>query len=96
MSEPPGSEWVPERHQADDPPFDAQWGAVPEPVAHGFTHFELRLSIFRADLGQEAAAPPGHWWAPAGSLPDQALPNVMKKAIEAAFPGATKPAKGTA
>jgi A/G-specific adenine glycosylase len=35
------------------------------------------------------AAPPGHFWAPLDSLPDAALPNVMKKAIEAAYPGAT-------
>ena len=35
--------------------------------------------------------PPGHWWAPASTLAEEALPSVMKKAIEAAYPGATKP-----
>jgi A/G-specific adenine glycosylase len=96
MSEVPGSEWACRLPQSSDPPFAADWRAIPQPVAHGFTHFELLLSIFRADLGQEAVAPAGHWWAPAGSLPDQALPNVMKKAVEAAYPGATIPAKRTA
>jgi A/G-specific adenine glycosylase len=96
MSEVPGSEWAADPPDQDGPPFAADWRAVAQPVAHGFTHFELRLSILRADLGQEAAAPPGHWWAPAGSLPDQALPNVMKKAVEAAWPDATKPMKRTA
>jgi A/G-specific adenine glycosylase len=94
MSEVPGGEWTTRRPEATDPPFSAEWRPVPAPVVHGFTHFELCLSILTADLGQDAAAPPGHWWAPAGSLPDQALPNVMKKAIEAACPGATKPLKG--
>ena len=37
-------------------------------------------------------APAGHWWAPARTLAEEALPNVMRKVIEAAYPGATKPA----
>ena len=58
------------------------------PVAHVFTHFELRLAIERADVDLETPAPPGHWWAT--KLSEEALPSVMKKAIEAAYPGATK------
>jgi A/G-specific adenine glycosylase len=34
--------------------------------------------------------PEGHFWAPLAGLHGEALPTVMKKAIEAAIPGATK------
>jgi A/G-specific adenine glycosylase len=36
------------------------------------------------------AAPPGSWWASAAKINDEALPTVMKKAIEAALPGVTR------
>ena len=58
---------------------------------HGFTHFELRLFVHRADIGMNVAAPMEHWWAPADTLSNEALPKVMQKAIEAACPGATRP-----
>jgi A/G-specific adenine glycosylase len=92
MCEVPGGEWRKDPTPAE-PPIAADWVAVATPVAHAFTHFELRLSIRRADLPQNPPAPAGCWWAPAGTLAEEALPNVMKKAIEAAFPGATKPAR---
>ncbi len=90
MSEVPGSEWREDEMRAP-PPFAAAWIAVATPVEHVFTHFALRLQIERADVDTETQAPPGNWWAPASTLSDEALPNVMKKAIEAAYPGATKP-----
>lgn len=88
MSEVPGSVWA-EASPKPIRPFAADWGTLAAPVAHTFTHFELRLSIERAAVGLETPAPPGHWWATA--LAAEALPSVMKKAIEAAYPGATKP-----
>jgi A/G-specific adenine glycosylase len=93
MSEPPGSPWTTARPAAAEPPLDADWRAAATPVAHGFTHFELRLSILKTEVDADVPAPDGHWWAAAGTLSREALPNVMKKAIEAAYPGATKPAR---
>jgi A/G-specific adenine glycosylase len=58
-------------------------------VEHGFTHFELRLTVHRAAV-PDLSPPVDHWWADPLRLPDEALPNVMKKAIEAAFPLSTK------
>jgi A/G-specific adenine glycosylase len=89
MSEVPGSDWSEAKPPSAERPLAADWSALAAPVAHGFTHFELRLSIERAAVGLETPAPPGHWWATA--LSAEALPTVMKKAIEAAYPGATKP-----
>jgi A/G-specific adenine glycosylase len=93
MSEVPGSEWSEAGDRSIAPPFAADWIKVAATVEHTFTHFHLRLSVRRADAEQGTPAAPGQWWAPGGSLPDQALPSVMKKAIEAAFPGATRPAR---
>ncbi len=93
MSEVPGSEGTAARARLPEPPFDAEWKPLGAPVEHGFTHFELRLSVMRADVDAGAPTPTGHWWAPACSLSGEALPSLMKKAIEAACPGATKPAR---
>jgi A/G-specific adenine glycosylase len=95
MSEVPGSEWKESRDALAEPPLRARWHDIPVPVEHGFTHFELRLTVKRAEVPAGVTAPDGCWWAPASTLADEALPNVMKKTIEAAYPGATKPlAKG--
>jgi A/G-specific adenine glycosylase len=91
MSEVPGSEWLEAAAEATEPPLHARWQTISEPVQHGFTHFELRLSVKRAEVPVDVDAPNGCWWAPASTLADEALPNVMKKTIEAAYPGATKP-----
>ena len=92
MAEVPGSEWTDMSAAAAEPPFAAAWTAMPDRVEHGFTHFQLRLSVCRAAMPLGSPAPDGHWWAPANSLAEEALPNLMKKVIEAACPGSTKPA----
>jgi A/G-specific adenine glycosylase len=90
MSEVPGSEWEEVGSSASAPPLPADWKSIAKPVEHVFTHFALRLAIERAEVSAETPAPENHWWAAATTLPDEALPSVMKKAIEAAYPGATK------
>ncbi len=90
MTEAPTTGWASRAGatEADAPPFPAAWedcGAI----AHVFTHFMLALTVMRAKVGDEPA-PPGHRWVAADAVPDQALPTVMKKAIEAAIPGATR------
>jgi len=91
MSEVPGTDWHEAREARPSPPVSAKWSAVVAPVEHLFTHFSLRLSIERAEVAADVPAPADHWWAPARTLAEEALPSVMKKAIEAAYPGATKP-----
>jgi A/G-specific adenine glycosylase len=94
MSEVPGTEWRAEHAASPTPPFAADWVAVALPVEHVFTHFALKLRVERADVLADMPAPPGHWWAAAESLQDEALPSVMKKVVEAACPGATKRRRG--
>ncbi|OCW55679.1 A/G-specific adenine glycosylase [Hoeflea olei] len=64
-------------------PFDADWH-LKGVITHVFTHFELQLEVFHAVV---TVAPdfPG-WWSKTDSLPGEALPTVMKKALGAAFP----------
>ncbi|ANL33129.1 A/G-specific adenine glycosylase [Rhizobium phaseoli] len=76
-------------------PFDAAWQACGT-VIHVFTHFELRLSIWRAAIAGRAKTQDGpndEWWEPVTNLEAQALPTIMKKAIAAAIPLAFKPSK---
>ncbi|MEB3045856.1 A/G-specific adenine glycosylase [Rhizobium mulingense] len=76
-------------------PFDAAWQACGT-VIHVFTHFELRLSIWRAAIPAKPKPRDGvndEWWEPVTNLEAQALPSIMKKAIAAAIPLAFKTAK---
>jgi A/G-specific adenine glycosylase len=64
-------------------------------IRHVFTHFELSLKVYRLEVGGDwdseyKSNSNRHWWSNPSDLPDEALPSVMKKAIEAAVAGATK------
>jgi A/G-specific adenine glycosylase len=93
MAEVPGTEWSSRTSRSLAPaqaPIQARWRRLPMTVVHVFTHFRLELTVWTAPVPARAPAPAGHWWAAAEALPDEALPSVMKKAIEAALPGATR------
>lgn len=94
MAEVPGSIWSEDRADAAGAaPLDLDWRAAPGPVIHVFTHFRLELEVLTADAGMASLPPAGHWWSAAANVHEEALPNVMKKAIEAARPGATRHAR---
>lgn len=91
MTEVPTTSWTARldgETSAAAAPFAAAWQACGT-VIHVFTHFELRLSIWRAAIVQKLEADDG-WWEPVTNLEAQALPTVMKKAIAAAIPLAFK------
>ncbi len=93
MTEVPGTGWLPalpEDEALAAAPFSADWRRHAAPVVHVFTHFRLTLAIYDAAPPLGFNLPPGHWWSPADELPGEALPSVMKKVIETAFPGATR------
>lgn len=74
----------------DAAPFTADWRAKGT-VIHVFTHFELRLDVYRAEVAERATN--NGWWEPVAKLDEQALPSVMRKAIEAAMSPATTPSE---
>jgi A/G-specific adenine glycosylase len=91
MAEVPTSDWNARRDDATDAgaaPFAADWRKAGS-VGHVFTHFALELAVWRADAVSREPAE-GEWWSPPDELMREALPTVMKKAIEAALPGATR------
>lgn len=91
MSEVPTTGWTARIDGAtgtDDAPFPANWrpcGAI----SHVFTHFALELSVYAANV-DFTVAPQDFFWSRPGWINDEALPTVMKKAIEAAMPGSTQ------
>ncbi|WP_244493631.1 A/G-specific adenine glycosylase [Aureimonas sp. AU4] len=86
MAEPPTTDWS-SRHDGvtgiEGAPFAAEWEPAGT-VAHGFTHFDLQLEVYRAEI-DEADDCDG-WWAPPERIDDEALPTLMRNAIAAAFP----------
>ena len=65
-------------------------------VVHVFTHFRLELTVRAAKVPRTTRTPDGFWWSSATEMPHEALPTVMKKAIEAALPHATRKPQATA
>lgn len=85
MTELPGTEWA-----ADfDPdlstrlaPMEAAYRKLDSTVAHPFTHFTLRLTIYAAEVSAGRHAPPGYRFVPGHDLDAEAFPSVMRKVIE--------------
>jgi len=46
-----------------------------------FTHFPLELVVYTARVPARTRAPKGMRWVPIAALADEALPNIMRKAI---------------
>lgn len=91
MSEVPTTGWtarVDGDTTANGAPFPADWRRAGS-ISHVFTHFALELFVYTTETDR-GPTPPGHRWARLADIHDEALPTVMKKAIEAAIPGATK------
>jgi A/G-specific adenine glycosylase len=84
MLELPGTEWRPEpwteRDALRHAPQRADWRLAGQ-ARHGFTHFELRLDIYRATVARIAS--PG-LLRPRDALSGEALPTVMRRCIQIA------------
>jgi A/G-specific adenine glycosylase len=87
MTEVPGSEWLAGQDdkaalsQAPALKGVARWHRKAGVVTHVFTHFPLELVVYTAKMAARTRAPDGMRWVPIATLADEALPNVMRKAI---------------
>ncbi len=87
MTEVPGSEWLAGQEdsaalkQAPQLNGVTRWHRRAGVVTHVFTHFPLELVIYTAKVPARTKAPKGMRWAPIATLAEEALPNVMRKAI---------------
>jgi A/G-specific adenine glycosylase len=61
-------------------PFEAKWKKRPGIVRHGFTHFELEIEVYVADIARRPSFKGS--WVPAEKLGEVALPTVMRKIVE--------------
>jgi A/G-specific adenine glycosylase len=86
MTELPGSPWRaewPDQQPAAFAPLPGRCRRARADVEHVFTHFSLRLEIFACVAPKRARPPAGCRWTPENTLADEALPSLMRKAIEA-------------
>jgi A/G-specific adenine glycosylase len=87
MTEVPGSDWLAGEggksalKQAPMLKGVTRWHRKVGVVTHVFTHFPLELVIYTAKVAARTRAPEGMRWVPIATLADEALPNVMRKAI---------------
>jgi len=90
MLETPSSPWEEAEPGGDSArryaPVAADWRKLPGLVEHTFTHFHLELSVYRAEVGQDAqpkraAEPERCLWLKPRALAGAALPSVMRKVL---------------
>lgn len=78
-------------------PFEADWQLAPEPVRHGFTHFELELTIARADAPARLNSLDGASliWTAASALSTAGLPTLFARAAAVALAHSTPTVRET-
>src|SRR6202034_3391726 len=87
MTEVPNSSWLAAQEdevalkQAPVLKSLARWHRRAGVVTHVFTHFPLQLVVYTANVPARTRAPEGMRWVPIATLRDEALHNVMRKAI---------------
>jgi A/G-specific adenine glycosylase len=87
MTEVPGSRWLAAQDdkaalkQAPTLTGVARWHRRAGVVTHVFTHFPLELVVYTANVAARTRAPADMRWVAVATLQDEALPNVMRKAI---------------
>jgi A/G-specific adenine glycosylase len=94
MLETPSSPWEEAEPNGaavrDHAPLKAKWRKLPGLVEHSFTHFHLELSVYRAEVKEDAepkrAAQPEHCrWLKPRQLSGAALPSLMRKVLSRAL-----------
>ena len=102
MTEVPTSEWAPdfdaESALGSAPVFSRVsgdrdiWRRLPGTVNHVFTHFQLELVVYRAEVAAATAPPENTRWTPAQELAGEAFPTVMRKVLAHALgPSSMRP-----
>ena len=83
-AEVPTTDWLAGQDLADaagEAPLPADWTRVPGEVRHVFTHFPLRLAVYRAAVPAEQAAPGGMRWSVPAEIDGEPFSNLMLKVL---------------
>jgi A/G-specific adenine glycosylase len=87
MTEVPTSEWLKAHRDSaalkQAPLLNGvtRWHRKTGVVNHVFTHFPLELVVYTATVAARSRAPDGMRFVAISALPDEALPNLMRKVI---------------
>jgi A/G-specific adenine glycosylase len=96
MMEVPSTEWRAEKWTIDAAreaaPLPARWRPLPGIVRHGFTHFELEITVLAGTVRRESC---DGVWVALDRLGDYALPNLMKKIVQHAIRNGATNAQST-
>ncbi len=90
MTEIPSSVWSEDFDMAGasaHAPLKVKWRKLSGTVSHGFTHFELAVTVYAADALLTTKAPPHCRWVRLADLDGEALPTVMRKIVRLARGG---------
>ncbi|CCQ72661.1 A/G-specific adenine glycosylase [Magnetospira sp. QH-2] len=95
MMELPGTDWREgeawrEAEARQQAPTEARWRLLPGSIRHTFTHFHLVLTVMAGQCAQSPSGPPSGTWVKREDFGSQALPTVMRKAIDHAMAGTAK------
>jgi A/G-specific adenine glycosylase len=86
LMEVPSTPWRAEPWTASEAmksaPAKAQWRSLDGVVRHGFTHFEIEMTVM---AGQAHPPAPKGVWSQVDRLSDHALPTLMKKVVRHAL-----------
>ncbi len=92
MMEIPSTPWEAKLPRNLAGPVDAEWTKLKIPVAHTFTHFHLRLSLWKTATAESSLPDGGGYrWVHKSDLAHEALPSLMRKVV--AMASKTKPHK---
>lgn len=80
MAEVPNSGWQEGGAPVSSPPMKGDWTRLNREVVHVFTHFELRLAVETARVGNPPA-PAGMRWVRPDALEAEPLPTLFRKVI---------------
>ena len=61
-------------------PLPLPWQALPEPVRHGFTHFEIELQVAAAETESDSVEE-DEIWCPPSRFAEHALPTLTRKLV---------------
>lgn len=83
MAEVPGTTWSVDfdvETASEGAPFlGLFWHRLPGLATHGFTHFELEVTVLTANVDSNTPAPEDCWWHPIADLASAGLPTAMLK-----------------
>jgi len=79
----PSTEWQARLPRNVTPPLEATWSRSAASVEHTFTHFHLKLEIWRARTASGQTPTGSHIWVPRQDIHAEALPSLMRKIVKA-------------